>query len=345
MGHAIRSRVILDHLVAVGHDVEIMASSRAADFLSSRYSGVHRIHGMHIIVEKNRVRKDHTLWSNILDGRAAIPKQIKSYFELVEHFMPEVVISDFESWTYLYAKLHHIPVLSIDNMQIINRCSHRDAILKDESKNFKLTKTFIKAKLPRCDHYFITTFFYPEIRKKRTSLHPCILRDEILKAKIKRGDHLLIYQTSEGHEALVNALLQTGLECRIYGMKRNIDADHVEGNLCYRPFSENRFIEDLASARAVIAGGGFTTMGECVYLHKPLLAIPISGQFEQALNARYLDSEGYGRWAEEITEDVLSEFIKDIPKCEERLASYSQDGNKDILLAIDEQLDKTAARL
>ena len=34
------------------------------------------------------------------------------------------------------------------------------------------------------------------------------------------------------------------------------------------------------------AGGGFTLMGEAVYLHKPMLAVPLHRQFEQVLNAR-----------------------------------------------------------
>ncbi len=39
MGHAMRSRVVLEHLVAQGHELEIMASGRATDFLSKRFSG------------------------------------------------------------------------------------------------------------------------------------------------------------------------------------------------------------------------------------------------------------------------------------------------------------------
>ncbi len=87
-------------------------------------------------------------------------------------------------------------------------------------------------------------------------------------------------------EGLAGTLKKTGLACRIYGMKRNITADVVDENLTYRPFSEDGFIADLASARGVIAGGGFTLMGEAVYLHKPMLAVPLERQFEQVLNAR-----------------------------------------------------------
>ena len=36
MGHAMRSRVVLDHLVGQGHEIQIMASGRASDFLDVR---------------------------------------------------------------------------------------------------------------------------------------------------------------------------------------------------------------------------------------------------------------------------------------------------------------------
>jgi trehalose-6-phosphatase len=45
MGHAMRSRVVLERLTAQGHEIHVMASSRAADFLAARFSGVRRIHG------------------------------------------------------------------------------------------------------------------------------------------------------------------------------------------------------------------------------------------------------------------------------------------------------------
>ena len=61
MGHAMRSRVVLDHLVEQGHEIEIMASGRAEQYLAKRYEGVNRIHGFHIIYEDNRVRRGSTV--------------------------------------------------------------------------------------------------------------------------------------------------------------------------------------------------------------------------------------------------------------------------------------------
>jgi uncharacterized protein (TIGR00661 family) len=344
MGHAMRSRVVLQHLTAAGHEIEVMASGRAQKFLATRFEDVHQIHGLHIIYEENRVRPGRTLFSNVLKGIAAVPDQIGAYFKMLEDFRPEVVISDFESWTYFFAKAHGLPILSIDNMQIINRCTHPREVLEGHEAEFQLIKTFVKSKLPGCSEYLITTFFYPPIRKERTKLFPPILRPEILAAKASKGEHILVYGTSEGNDTLVSALAASGVPCRIYGIRRDIEADVTEGNLTYRPFSEDGFIADMASSRAVIAGGGFTTMGEAVYLRKPLLAVPVGGQFEQTLNARYLEYMGFGKMAVSLDDPrVVHEFLEAVPACEERLAGYTQDGNRLLLDEVDHFLDRAAA--
>jgi uncharacterized protein (TIGR00661 family) len=345
MGHAMRSRVILEHLTAQGHDVHVMASGRAVEFLSKRFPNVNRIHGLHMIYEENRVRRGKTLWSNVLGGITGVPKNIKAYFELVDDFRPNVVISDFESWTYLYAKSHGLPVLSIDNMQIINRCTHPDAVTAGHETEFQLTKAFVKSKLPFCDEYLITTFFRPPVRKADTVLVPPILRPEVLAAKPSAGAHLLVYQTGEGYQSMLDTLAKTGIECRIYGARRDIKEDQREGTLVYRAFSEKGFIDDMASALGVIAGGGFTTMGEAVYLQKPMLSVPLGLQFEQVMNARYLEHEGYGVMAESLEDPaVIHGFIERIPACAKKLAEYKQDGNNETFAKVDEFLDRAAVK-
>ena len=44
----------------------------------------------------------------------------------------------------------------------------------------------------------------------------------------------------------------------------------------------------------MVTGGGFSLLSEAVYLGKPMLSVPLHGQFEQLMNARYLEREGYG---------------------------------------------------
>lgn len=340
MGHAIRSRVVLDHLLACGHEVTIMASSRAADYLARRYAQVRRIHGFHIIYEDNRVRKGKTLLSNAIAGTAALPKQVRSYFRLVEDFAPNAVISDFESWTYFYGKAHRLPIFSIDNMQALHRCRHPPELLKGIRRDFEMARALVKSKMLRCDHYIITSFFGAPVRKPNTTMVPPILRPEILSAQATTGDHVLVYQTAEGHDALPRALADWGIPCRVYGMRRKLTADVCEGTLTYRPFDEAQFIADLASARAVISGGGFTLLGECVYLKKPTLTIPVLGQVEQVLNSRYMEREGYGMAADHVGLEQLQRFEANLPRYAENLSRYYQEGNAQVFATLDALLDR-----
>jgi uncharacterized protein (TIGR00661 family) len=296
---------------------------------------VHRIHGMHINYRDNRVQRGSTLWTNLVQGGLALPRQLAAYFELLAEFRADLVISDFDSWTYLYARMRRLPIVSIDNMQVINRCTIEPDVIGDRRAEFELTRAFVKSKLPFCDHYFVSSFFTLPVRRPNTTLVPPVLRPEILEVKARRGEHWLIYQTAEGYDALLDALRRRGVECRIYGMRRGISEDVVDQNLRFRPFSESAFIEDLASARAVIAGGGFTLLGEAVYLKKPVLAVPVQGQFEQYLNARYIDKLGYGRCASLLDETALRDFEASLSGAEARLQSYSQDGNQKLLAALD----------
>jgi uncharacterized protein (TIGR00661 family) len=202
----------------------------------------------------------------------------------------------------------------------------------------------VKSKLPFCNDYFVTTFFRPPTRKPDTRLFPPILRPEILAAPRTRGEHLLVYQTAEGNDELAATLTRSGFPARVYGMRRKITADVTEANLTYRPFSEASFIEDLSSARAVIAGGGFTLMGEAVYLRKPMLSVPLAAQFEQVMNARYLQKVRYGRMAESLADPrEIETFLRELPTFEAALASYDQDGNHELFGAVDEWLDKAEA--
>lgn len=343
MGHATRSRVILDHLVE-HHDVHIVVSGRARDYLAKHFENVHQIWGFTINYEGNSVKKWQTVLQNLKGAVSGWPQNVKKYFELVGEFHPDVVISDFESFSYLFAKNHFLPVISVDNMQIINRCKHQPALLAGHEQQFEQTRLLVKSKLPGAFHYLVTTFFQPELRKTRTTLAPSILRPDILAARSEPSEHLLVYQTSTTNQALLDALKASGLPCRVYGMRRELTAEQVEGNLTFKPFSEKGFIDDLRTARAVVAGGGYTLMSEAVYLHKPMLSLPVEGQFEQVLNALYLEKLGYGMYAKALDGEVLREFLSRVPRCAEALKGYSQQGNTKLIAALDEQLERAFER-
>lgn len=340
MGHATRSAVILESLVARGHDVRIVVSGRAADYLEARHPDlVTRITGLTMVYEDNVVRKMKTAFENLKAARG-LPDNLSKFLQMTRDFVPDVVVSDFESWTYTFAKSRNAPIISIDNMQVIARCHHDEEIIGREKADFLLAKRIVRAKLPRCNRYLITTFFYPPTKRPRTTLHPPILRTSILNAKASAavGEHVLVYQSGTSHDTLIDELKKVPVPFMVYGLKRDLSAPETDGNITHCPFSEEGFIHHLATARAVIAGGGFTLMGEAVFLGKPMLAVPLVGQFEQVLNANYLEALGYGQRATKITAEGVQAFLQKADGYAQNLESFEHDGNVGVFNALEQAM-------
>mgnify|MGYP001009924358 FL=1 len=118
----------------------------------------------------------------------------------------------------------------------------------------------------------------------------------------------------------------------------------TDGAIEYRPRSIEGFLEDLVSSRGVITGGGFSLLSEAVYLGKPTLAMPLKGQFEQLMNARYLEREGYGTCAPTIDSGELNRFLSGLVTFHGKLSTYTQDGNKEALKVIRSTVEAAAGR-
>lgn len=345
MGHATRSRVVIEHLLAQGHQVRIVVSGRAHAFLTKAFGAhpqvtIHEIHGFTFTFDGPTIDLLATIVDNVKKGVPGLVKNLDLYAEIVENgFQPEAVISDFESWAYLYGRTHQLPVISIDNMQILNRCANPDATTAFKSFDFQLAKTAVKAKLPGAWHYLVTTFFTPPVRKPRTTLVPPILRPAILAAERARGDHVLVYQTAAASgDALVPMLKSLPHKFRVYGLGRE---GHDE-NLEFRPFSETGFVDDLRSARAVIANGGLSLMAEAVHLHVPMLSIPVAGNYEQSLNARWLEHLGWGMFADRFDRDLAGVFLDHTARFEAAMADWVPRDNSMLFGCVDELLDDVA---
>lgn len=339
MGHATRSRVILEHLLASGHDVRVVVSGRAHKFLVERFRGrsgiaIDEIEGLNLRFEGNGLDVSESILSNLDKVPRAVVKNVDVMKTALAGYEPQVVVSDFESVAYVYGRLTGTPVLSIDNMQVINRCRHDSFVTDDESFSFQLARLAVKAKLPGAWHYLVSSFFFPPVRKPRTTLVPPILRPEILQARREPNAHVLVYQTASTNTALIPLLQKLPQEFKVYGMGRSGKEKNVE--LC--AFSETGFVDDLRRARAVIAGGGYSLMGEAVHLHVPMFSVPIRGQYEQELNARYLQKLGFGMYSEELALDLVAQFLDRTDEMSQALERYLPRDNSLLFSCVDECL-------
>jgi uncharacterized protein (TIGR00661 family) len=346
MGHATRSAVVIDHLLSRNHEVRVVVSGKAHGFLLERYRDepgveIDEIVGLTLHYFENRLQRTKSLFWNLSNAPKAIRKNVGVYRKVAEaNFRPQLVISDFESWAALYGLRHGLPVVSIDNMQIVNRCRHAKKIRKGKGFDFRLARTAVRMKVPKAYHYLISSFFFPPVRKRFTTLVPPILRKEIVEAKREPGDHVLVYQKAQSVEQLLAMLRTLPYPFRVYG---TYDASE-HGNVSVRPFSASRFLEDLRTARAVVAGGGFSLTTEAIHLHVPIMVTPIERQYEQELNARYLEHLGYGRSNKRLTAKIIDDFVSSSEDYARSLSSYVPRDNSMLFGCVDELIARTAAK-
>ena len=128
-----------------------------------------------------------------------------------------------------------------------------------------------------------------------------------------------------------------GAQFVVYGLRRNAKR---KGNCTIKDFSEEGFVEDLATSRAVVCNGGLSLIGEALYLGKPIFSVPVKHQYEQTLNARYIEELDYGLTANKIDAEILRVFLAESPKYASRTAKHRQDGNREVFRVVDHLLSR-----
>ncbi len=340
MGHATRSRVVIDHLRARGHQVLVVASGKAAGFLARSGVQVVEIQGFAGHYTDGAVSRGATVLRALRDGPRMLRHNIPLFFGAVRRFDPEFVMTDFESFAHRYALQHGLPVVCLDNQHVLSRCRLDPRAVAGAEFDYRTQRLVIRAKTPGCDHYVVTSFFEPPLRPRYTSSTTFVgplVRDVVARAEVTTGDHVLVYQSFGTDRAMLDALNRVDARFVVYGMGR----EETVGNCTLRAFSEEGFVRDLASARAVVCNGGYSLMSECVVLRKPVFSVALRHQFEQLLNARYLQLLGYGECHDRVAPGALGRFLA---QAEDYRAALSRRPPDDNTMALD-RIDAVITRV
>ena len=137
--------------------------------------------------------------------------------QIVEDRKIDLIITDFEPLTCHVGHKKHLPVISIDNQHCLTN------VVVSYPRKYRgdaaAAKLVTRLMTPHANMYFVISFFTAPIRKRNTFLFPPLLRQEILEATPKEGDHVLVYVTSP---APALAKLLSSIRCRFiaYGFGR-----------------------------------------------------------------------------------------------------------------------------
>ena len=115
IGHAVRGKVIIDHLKRK-HEVMVICSSRPYDYLKNKFNKVHKIEGFELIFRNNSIADYLTILKNL---KKIYRLNLEKLDKIMEEFKPNLVISDWETFSSIYAKKNDIPLIIIDNQHFL----------------------------------------------------------------------------------------------------------------------------------------------------------------------------------------------------------------------------------
>ncbi|MGL4668976.1 MAG: MJ1255/VC2487 family glycosyltransferase [Methanobacteriaceae archaeon] len=338
MGHAIRSGVIIEELNK-NHTLLIFASDRSYHYLNSKFDNVYEISGFNTVYENNEVRNKQTF----MNALKSIPSDLKENYNILykkaREFKPNIIISDFENYASMLSTLINVPMISVDNIHMITQ-SEIDYPPKNK-RDMITAKSVIRSYIVLPKRYILTSYFYPKLKNpKKAVIYPPVLREEIRTVNGSYEGYIFVYQTSSSNLKLVDILKESKNKFVVYGF----DKEGIEDNLFFKKFNETEFFEDLGKADAVISNGGFTLLSESIYLKKPIYTIPATGNFEQTLNAFYIDKLGYGEMHNDITTDKIENFLKNRQKYIKNLEKYQNPGNQEIIKELEDAIETYAIK-
>jgi len=310
-GHSSRSHLIGQRFLDAGHDCIFVGSQKSLVYLKQYFGErVKEIFGLSFAFVDGRIDKSETLKRNLMK----LPEGNKLNYELFkkhfEPFKPDLVISDFEPFSAWWAWWKGIPFISIDHEHMLSHCQ-----LEHQGKNWfsRMTARVVT----ECHYvgaiaYIIVNFFDAPLSVDNAVLAPPIIRPVVRSLKAKAGQHILLYSTTGEDEEQLREVLCKFAEQKfyIYGFKKELEYR----NCIFKKRSTEGFLADLADAKGVIASAGFSLISECMHLKKRMLLLPVTGQYEQIINAHYIQKLGLGISAEKLDEAVLARFLDELDK-------------------------------
>jgi len=245
---------------------------------------------------------------NLLKIPEANEQNDRLFKQFFEPFKAELIISDFEPFSAWWAWRNSLPFISIDHEHMLTLCK-----LEHKSKNWfsRLTASVVtECYYVGAVSYIIINFFEAELRIDSAVLAPPIIRPVVRALDGREGEHILLYSTSgKGREQLVEILGKFGgQKFYIYGF----DEIGEFKNCIFKERSTDGFLVDLAAARGVIASAGFSLISECMHLKKKMCLLPLASQYEQMINAHYIEKLGLGISSEKLDEETIERFLDKI---------------------------------
>ena len=165
----------------------------------------------------------------------------------------------------------------------------------------------------KCDKYLALSFrpYSPGLHKK-VVVAPPLLKEEFRITNPRKEDFILGYLVNDGYaeEIITWHKEHKNVELHCFWDRNNYPDEYFpHENLCFHQINNSLFSDMMSRCKAYFSTAGFESICEAMYLQKPVLMVPVDGQYEQACNA--LEAENVGAGIESSSFDLskLLNFI------------------------------------
>ncbi|MCB2156341.1 teichoic acid biosynthesis protein [bacterium] len=297
-GHATRVRALVERL-RLDHDITIFAPEDAYRLLAPIYAEtdvrVCWIPGLVFHYTRGH-RLDFARTTREGLGYLASLSRLVSRLEgVIRWERPDLVVTDFEPSLPRAAHRCGVPFLSVNHQHFL-LYSDLSSLPLHLRAHARLMAQVVRRYYAGQAESIVSSFYFPPLKNgiENVSQVGVFLRPEVLGAIPSDDGHLVAYLRRFAPENVIESLRATGRQVRIYGLGLRPD----DGNLRYCEIDATRFVEDLASASALVCTAGNQLVGEAFALGKPVFAMPETRNYEQYINAHFVEQSGAGTWVE-----------------------------------------------
>lgn len=344
-GHATRVQTIVEELRSQ-HKITLFAPKDAYDLLEPYYRNtevsVIRIPGLSFYYSKDK-RLDYikSFWE-AMKYLAKLPSLVKWLKNKITQEKPDLVITDFDPALPRAARKAKVPYISFDHQNFL-RTYDLSSLPWHLRWRAHFMGFFVQFFYWGQMVSIVSSFYFPPLKKSARHVKQIgvLLRREILKAakiRSKKTPFLIAYLRRNISDEVLEILENSPLPVKLYGLGERPS----QGNLQFHAVDGEKFIQDLASSRALITTAGNQVVGEALYLKKPVLAMPEPGNFEQQINGHFLAQQkaGISCEAEDFSLEILEDFLQKIPELKKNIKNTKVVGNQRAINIINKQIKR-----
>ncbi len=276
-GHASRALSLIPYLMKAGHHIALYTSEDAIPLLSD--------------FDPFIIRRDKSF--------PAFISRLISDYQLLKQDPPEIILSDGDAPSVYAARLLGIKSLSIGHGLIFPYCKH-----PFEIPAFQFTKESMKS------------VFNSLFAQSKIAVHFTPIKSNNRKTRVARPDfvdgesthpdsyYVSYFRDHIGSE-VVKKLTERGKIVHNFGYPLDLAGVHDH------PIDRKSFLKYLSGSEGIIGTAGSNLIYEALMLKKPLMVIYRKNDFEQMINAKYVEAEhvGIGVSISEAKDQAIDRFL------------------------------------